>query len=135
MEIYLGLFLDSLINSLALTFSKPYWQELMLYFGYNKFAVGIFSVAGSVSGLLINFFVFYFIANICKKSLSENEGYISSSQLLQKIYKFILPITFFDFYGKFITVFLGLSKINISNFILLVIIYRIINFLYIIYVG
>jgi membrane protein YqaA with SNARE-associated domain len=97
--------------------------------------VATVTVLASTLGFLINFSIFYIIAKFFAKSLAENENFITSTEFIAKYQNYILPISAVSPYGKFISIFFGLSRINFFKFALFVVIYRSLHFLYISTLG
>jgi membrane protein YqaA with SNARE-associated domain len=133
-EMYLLLFTDTLVTNLAInTSSELVINSMKIFNSYNPYAIILVSTTSFALASSIN----YLLGIICHKVLSPltNEDIVSSQSKIEQIRRsryllLFLALSAVPFFGKFVLVFAGFCRINLSLTIAIVIFSKLVYYSY-----
>lgn len=117
-EMYLLLFTDTLVTNLAInTSAELVIHSMKIFNSYNHYLIILVSTISFAFASSIN----YLLGLICHKVLAPltNEDVVSSQNKIEQIRRsryllLFLALSAVPFFGKFILVFAGFCRINLS---------------------
>ena len=114
-EVYTLLFTDSLVSNLVISLDKELIFHTMKVFGdHNKVAIVLTSTTASIFANCINYFLGRVLFNFfyLTKNNMGNRVYDAYSQFIARYHVFVLMLSIIPFWGKFIILLTGFTKVN-----------------------
>lgn len=115
-EVYTLLFTDSLVSNLAISIDNELIVHTMKVLGdYNKAAVVLTSTAASIFANCINYFLGRVLFNffyLAKNNVGNRVYYDAYSRFIARYHVFALALSIIPFWGKFIILLTGFTKVN-----------------------
>ena len=114
-EVYTLLFTDSLVSNLVISLDRELIFHTMKVFGdHNKVAIVLTSTTASIFANCINYFLGRVLFNFfyLTKNNVGNRVYDAYSQFIARYYVFVLMLSIIPFWGKFIILLTGFTKVN-----------------------
>ena len=114
-EVYTLLFTDSLVSNLVISLDRELIFHTMKVFGdHNKVAIVLTSTTASIFANCINYFLGRVLFNFfyLTKNNVGNRVYVAYSQFIARYYVFVLMLSIIPFWGKFIILLTGFTKVN-----------------------
>lgn len=114
-EVYSLLFTDSLVSNLVISLDNELMVHTMKVLGnHNKVPIILTSTAASIFANCINYFLGRVLFNFfyLVKNNVGNRVYDAYSQFIARYYVFALMLSIVPFWGKFIILLTGFTKVN-----------------------
>ena len=130
-EVFFTIFKDSFFSNFAITLDAEFAYKGALMMGKTDPLLATGSAfAGSILGLFASFMLFYGFAMLMKKILEKNPGYEPARHYISKFSPLIAILFLFPELSIIASFFLGVTRLKISKFIILAVIYKIIFYTY-----
>lgn len=133
-SVYTEIIKDSFLSHFILTFSSEFTYFVVLKFSqYSHVMATISALLGSSLGLFVSFLLFYLFAVKFSKLLISGSGYEFVCEIMKKYGFVIMAVSALPDIAILASVFFGLVRYKIKTFIFYLIMYRVLYYLYILY--
>ena len=131
-DIYIYLFIDSILASLVFAPNVEMAYIVMKIFGYyNLLYMILISIVGNVIGSCLSYFFGYIVRGIKRRtnSYADSEKLVSLAVVVNKYFIYLSVLSFISIWGVILVCAAGFFRVSFGRFVLCVLVGRIFYYL------